>query len=296
MRVRKEKSGIHLFNRSNGLHILLDEYENKLQEIDKAPRTVSIALTNRCDLKCHFCYAPKSKFELEFDYIKKLATELDSLGALELTLGGGEPTLHPQFNEICSWIWDNTKLGISVTTHGHHLNDEKIKKLTNKLSSIRFSIDGLEPYYSLIRGRKLDDLLRIIKSVSGKIHFGINSVISPGRINSIIELIELAVNIRAENILIIPQHEKGKFAFTLDEWKELSEIISNNKDKIEILVTNDAANYITNHTLDVSVKDEFIFAHVSADKKLKKSSFADDGIDISSITNLSQHFSTLQFY
>jgi len=294
MKVRKEKSGIHFFERSNGLHLLLDEFENRLTDIDPSPRTVSIALTNRCDLKCHFCYAPKSKHELEFEYIKTLSAKLDKLGVLELTFGGGEPTLHPEFIEICTWIWYNTRMGISVTTHGHHLNFEKINQLSGKLSSIRFSIDGLEPYYSSIRGRKLSDLLIIIGQVHGKINFGINSVISTGRIKSTIDLLNMAISIGADNILIIPEHKNGLFLLQSDEWVELSEIIASYKDKIEIFITNDASDKIINPTLELSLPGEFLFAHISADKKLKKNSFDKSGIDISSLADITADFLTLQ--
>ena len=54
-------SGIHLFERAGGLNILLDEVTVHRSCWSRGPRQVSIALTNRCDLACVHCFAPKSR-------------------------------------------------------------------------------------------------------------------------------------------------------------------------------------------------------------------------------------------
>ena len=176
MKLRRENSGLHMFDRESGIHVLLEEirYSNSL--LCKSPRTVSIALTNRCDLHCDFCYTPKGRQMIEFADLQNLVVALDNCGVLEITLGGGEPLLHPEFIDICKWIWESTSMATSVTTHGHHLTSEIIRRLTGRLSSIRFSIDGLEPYYSSVRGRPLSHLLPIVTLARQSIFTGINIV------------------------------------------------------------------------------------------------------------------------
>lgn len=293
MKVRKEISGLHFFDRVTGVHLLLDEIKISKADAYHTPRTVSIALTNKCDLKCHFCYAPKNKHTLSFEYLTSLCKQLDDIGVLEITFGGGEPTLFPRFEELCNWIWDNTSLGISFTTHGHHIDESFISKIKGKVSSIRFSIDGLEPRYSVIRGRKLSDLVQKIKLVSGQIPFGINCVVSKEQTDELKKVIELAIDLQASNVLIIPEHSNGVFQITKEDWIKLDGIIESYSKQIELLVTYEAGNHLQSETLDVSANQEYLFAHISADNKLKQNSFDIEGVLIQEISELKNYFLTI---
>ncbi len=99
---RYSLAGVHLFDRITGLNVLLDEIRVPASLHSRAPRQVSIALTNRCDLACAHCYAPKSRDELRFDVVTQWLIELDSHGALGVGFGGGEPTLYPEFRKALS--------------------------------------------------------------------------------------------------------------------------------------------------------------------------------------------------
>lgn len=52
LKVRPGPSGLHIFDRETGLNILLDEVRVPLEGWAAAPRQVSVALTNACDLSC----------------------------------------------------------------------------------------------------------------------------------------------------------------------------------------------------------------------------------------------------
>jgi sulfatase maturation enzyme AslB (radical SAM superfamily) len=93
IKARLGSDGIHLFDRQSGVNILLDEVHVPVEERSRAPRFVSFALTNLCDLACAFCYAPKYPATLDFDHIVRWARELDKNGTLGIGFGGGEPTL-----------------------------------------------------------------------------------------------------------------------------------------------------------------------------------------------------------
>ena len=58
-KVRLSEAGMHLFDRISGLNILLDEVKVPAGQVSRAPRYLSVALTNACELRCVFCYAPK---------------------------------------------------------------------------------------------------------------------------------------------------------------------------------------------------------------------------------------------
>jgi len=121
-KVRAGPSGIHVFNRMTGLNILLDEVRVPPALWARAPRQVSIALTNACDLACSYCFAPKDPAVLAFEQVTDWLDELDANGCLGIGLGGGEPTLHPRLVELCQYATQHTRLAVTLTTHGHRLD------------------------------------------------------------------------------------------------------------------------------------------------------------------------------
>jgi MoaA/NifB/PqqE/SkfB family radical SAM enzyme len=294
MKVRKEKSGLHFFERETGMHLLFDEKKFGDDEICNSPRTFSIALTNTCDLKCYFCYAPKSRHALDYDYLTSVICEADRLGVLELTFGGGEPLLYPYLVELVSWTHSNTKMAINFTTHGHHLSKPLVDSIKGKVSKIRISIDGLEPRYSNIRKKTLQSLEdTIITNVKGKLRFGINTVFDKDYIDELPTIIEYAKNLGAEDILLIPEHSNGNIDFTKDDFEKLNRIINENQKSFQIYLTSNVDNNLDIPTLDTHDTNEFLFAHLSADKKLKLNSFTTDGYFLDNPEKLSDLFYNL---
>ena len=119
LRVRAGPGGIHFFDRSTGINILIDEARAPNALWASAPRQVSIALTNACDLHRSHCYAPKDNNKLDYERLILWLNELDENGCLGIGLGGGEPTLHPDLPRLCRYATENTGLAVTFTTHGH---------------------------------------------------------------------------------------------------------------------------------------------------------------------------------
>lgn len=73
-------------------------------------RLLAIRLeTNRsCNLRCRYCYAEGGEHledELSYDVLADLVRQARDLGAESIVvIGGGEPTLHPRFRELISFI------------------------------------------------------------------------------------------------------------------------------------------------------------------------------------------------
>ncbi|RKH72547.1 radical SAM protein [Corallococcus sp. AB032C] len=137
---RCSEAGVHLFDRTTGLNVLLDELPVPASLYSRAPRQVSIALTNRCDLACAHCYAPKSRDELRLDTITRWLAELDAHGTLGIGFGGGEPTLYPEFVKLCQYAARETRLSVSFTTHGHHIDSELAERLRDNVHFIRVGL------------------------------------------------------------------------------------------------------------------------------------------------------------
>src|ERR1700749_1321062 len=270
--------------------MLFNEVQPDPATVSVAPRTLSIALWNICDLHCRFCYRPHTGEKLASGFIRGIATAADKLGTLEITFGGGEPLSYPELDSVCAWIWENTSLGISLTTHGHRLTSALASRLAGKISSIRFSIDGGEPYYRNIRGRPLSHLLRKVTLISGMIPFGINAVISPGHIAELRRVAEIAIELGSDDLLIIPEHRDGKMLLNEAEWGEIQGVIADYREHIRLYLTSAASACLDIDVLRTDSEAEFAFAHISADRKLKLSSHARGGIPIENVACLKGYF------
>lgn len=146
-KIRLGPDGLHFFNRSTGINILVDEIKPPESAWSVAPRHVSVALTNACDLACPHCYAPKNPAALDFDRLTCWLNDLDANGCDGVGFGGGDPTLYPRLTELCSFAAKKTNLAITMTTNAHQLSDQLLEKLAGNLHFVRVSMDGVGPTY-----------------------------------------------------------------------------------------------------------------------------------------------------
>jgi len=278
VKCRREIRGLHFYDRATGLHVLLDECPLPADDCDEAPAIISIALTNACDLTCDFCYAPKTAHRLSADDVVRWCEELASCGALEVAFGGGEPTVYRDLAHVCRAIWSNTDLGISITTHGHHLTDELIDSLEGSVSIIRVSIDAPEPYYSLIRGRSLNDLIRKLNRMTGRIPLGINTVINRTTLMHLDELLPLVKELDAVDWLVLPEIRSSQFALSETEWQMLDDWITMRRTEVELRVTTQATSHLKGPFLFESRAEDY--AHISADGYIRRCSYETGGIAV----------------
>ncbi len=284
MKFRVESGGYHFYDRVTGLHILMNEVSPAKEDWSPAPSLVSVALTNVCDLACHFCYAPKSTDQLSFNRLLDWCKELDKLGVLEVAFGGGDPTFYKKLPDLCKEIWNNTNLGISITTHGHKLDKTLVSNLVGNVSIIRFSVDAPEPIYSDIRGRKLKDVVRNIEFTQGKIHVGINTVINPLTLPHLDHLAQLLQEWRVTDWLLLPEVKDGQFILAAEQWKILSKFINSNYQRFRLSVNYDARSFLTDCPLLFDVEPPNDYAHISADGFLRKTSYERGGINLDRAT------------
>jgi len=277
MNVRKESRGLHFYDRITGWHILADEVRIPVENRDEGPEVISIAVTNVCDLSCAFCYAPKSRHMLSVQEIVRWCRELDQLGTLEVAFGGGEPTLFPGLAEACRTIWTETKLGISITTHGHHLNEQLWENLKGFVSIVRVSIDAPEPLYSSIRGRPLAPAIKNIRQMEGLVPIGINTVVNTQTLGNLDELAVVVRDLGAVDWLLLPEIKNGEFTLSDSEWHRLDNWISRSNDLNLRTTTNAKAHLNGPFLLDDAPED---YAHISANGDLRRCSYESTGISL----------------
>ena len=98
-------------------------------------KTLMFLITYRCNLRCSYCYEPKSSAnKIETEHLKKLIKEKvqslpDIFDSFELHFMGGEPLLEfPVIKEVAEWVWtqnfDRKLMMIYAPTNGTLLNEE----------------------------------------------------------------------------------------------------------------------------------------------------------------------------
>jgi MoaA/NifB/PqqE/SkfB family radical SAM enzyme len=204
-KVRLSKAGVHLFDRVSGLNVLLDEVEVPANQVSRAPRYLSIALTNACELRCAYCYAPKSPAALDADRVIAWALELDRAGCLGIGFGGGEPTTYPRFAQLCGQIAESTSMAVTFTTHGHRLTAELTDALRGSVHFARLSVDGIGATYERLRRRPFAAVHAAALLLRSVAPIGINAVVNADTIGDLNLLAQFAADVGASELLLLPE-------------------------------------------------------------------------------------------
>ena len=73
----------------------------------KPPRVVTLAITNRCNLRCRHCWPESLPDEtaplVPTNQVRRLIERFSALGAEKLVITGGEPLMHPDWLELLSF-------------------------------------------------------------------------------------------------------------------------------------------------------------------------------------------------
>ncbi|WP_405132445.1 radical SAM protein [Paenibacillus sp. FSL H8-0317] len=281
MKLRSTISGIHLFNRQTGFNLLLDEVVLPQKSWSTAPRQVSIALTNACDLDCPYCYAPKKPAVIPLELLKKWLIELDQNGCFGIGFGGGEPTLYPWFKELCRYAMENTTLAVTMTTHAHNLSDSALSELDGNLNFIRVSMDGVGSTYETLRKRRFETLLERIVAIKKVANFGINYVVNSKTIGDLDSAIEIAEELQCSEFLLIPEVAAGRGKeINQETLNDLRKWVEDYRGNIPLSISEKSSNGFPISNPLKFEKGLFSFAHIDASGILKRSSYDLNGIQI----------------
>lgn len=135
-------------NLTEGFRRLGDANERRLY-------SVALAVTNRCMFNCWHCYnAGRSQQDLPVETLRSVVGELQELGAVMVTLTGGEPLLRDDLEEIVG-LFDE-RCCLIVGTTGMGLTDERARRLRDGgVFGIGVSLDSAdEEEHDRLRGTK----------------------------------------------------------------------------------------------------------------------------------------------
>jgi MoaA/NifB/PqqE/SkfB family radical SAM enzyme len=122
--------------------------------------------------------------------------------------------------------------------------------------------------------------LETIRALDHAIPFGLNVVVSPGHVKELRAVIELAMSLGAYDLLIIPPHDGENNSLTPTEWGEIDTTITRYHSRVRLSATYEAFCHLDALFLRTEREGECVFAHVSADKELRASSYGRGGIMI----------------
>ncbi len=111
----------------------------------RRPYFAHLAITHRCNLRCHFCHIPEWKVEeQDLAGMKRIIDRLDQMGVAVLSIsGGGEPLLRADFAEIINYAVSKG-MQTKITSNGTMPEAKYAELLASKIHEIGISLDGVD--------------------------------------------------------------------------------------------------------------------------------------------------------
>lgn len=127
----------------------------------------NVDLTNRCNLTCPVCFANANVqgylYEPDIDHVRRMLQALrdeQPVAGRVVQFSGGEPTVHPQFPEICAMAREMGFSHIQAATNGITLADLSYARKCKEhgLTTLYLQFDGIcDDIYRRTRGASLMD-------------------------------------------------------------------------------------------------------------------------------------------
>lgn len=162
------------------------------------PAHVAISVTNRCNLRCSYCFARynnKDSDDITTERMLGLIDELANRGTRLINLTGGEPLIRKDIKKIIDYITITKGMKCSMSTNGHLLANN-LKTIKN-ISSINISLDGNEKQHNRNRGpQDYNRVLSAIKlAIKNKIPVSTCTVLNRDNANCVDHVAHLAKEI-----------------------------------------------------------------------------------------------------
>lgn len=178
------------------------------------PLQINVELVADCNLRCKMCYRSydeiqKRKGYLEIANIRQIAKQAKTMKIPSIWITGGEPLLHPYFDEAMQIFKEVESLDFWIVTNGLLLTEEKASTLIKSgVTWLSISIDAYETStYKNIRGGELEVVKANIK----------NFIELKKKMNSKLPLLRVSFIKMQDNYA-----ELDKF---IDEWKDIADMI-----------------------------------------------------------------------
>jgi len=242
-------------------------------------KQVFLYVTDCCQLRCKQClYKPNLTFqikkkEIDLNTLIKLSSDFRKLGALKLTIMGGEPSLYgdKDHKQLMELVKQAKKIGykyIRMDTNGQYQDNFLGLEGMKELDEISFSLDGhTAKLHDLLRGKGAFEktIHNIKRAVALKYNVDITTCVhrslikrdKKGRLK-LDKLIEFTEKLGAKRINF---HVLFKHGFPMDTWTEKTDIKWNQwikiYDEIDRNIKNDKYKIHVRNPKHFVTKEEF---------------------------------------
>ena len=130
------------------------------------PLTLLLLINRGCNLRCSFCDLWDGHVHMPLDRLIPVLDDAVKIGVRTLVITGGEPFLHPDLFRAVAEARARG-LDVNITTNGTRINARWDELVQSGVSSLSFSLDGLEETHDRLRGqagawkKTLDGLRRV---------------------------------------------------------------------------------------------------------------------------------------
>lgn len=127
---------------------------------------------SQCNLRCKHCFVEFPNQKMSEEHFRKILEGAGKLGAVEITINGGEPLLHP---DCLSWIQSisDCKMRTILFTNGTLVDNTIAKNLKkSNLAKAIISLDGFEEEHDNLRGK--GTFQKTIKGIENLVNEGVS--------------------------------------------------------------------------------------------------------------------------
>jgi GTP 3',8-cyclase len=279
--------------------MLIDQHGRRI-------RKLRLSLTDKCNLRCHYCMPVDQTFMEEEKYLsvpemKLIIEDLVDLGLEEVRVTGGEPLVRSSFADVIRMLKGFPQLKAALTTNGILLDRYLDLLLEEKVFHLNVSLDSLKPdvFRLISRG---DHYQRVMRNILRAHEMGfvvkINTVIMKG-VNDL-ELLDFVnfaattgIEVRFLEIMRIG-HARGEQEGQFISASQMLSLIKEHHSLVPVTKEHDSTsfNFITNTGANIgfiaSESQAFCGAcsrwRLSADGILRACLLKDDGLSIKNLS------------
>jgi MoaA/NifB/PqqE/SkfB family radical SAM enzyme len=159
---------------------------------------IRIETNKSCNLRCRYCYAQSGEDQVkiaDYNLLKRIILEAKELGIRSVVvIGGGEPTLYPNFRELITYI-DSLGIIPMLFSNTILITEELAEFLYEHNASIMGKLDSLKPeVQDYLAGRK-GAFKDIKKGLDNLIKAGFSKPEEPGKLRLGISFVSNKMNL-----------------------------------------------------------------------------------------------------
>lgn len=209
------------------------------------PFTILLRPTFRCNLKCKFCSLWKKSIspELSLGKIKSLVDDASRIGIPYIAMGGGEPLLRKDLEDIAEYIQSKGML-VNLSTNATLIDEKRAQRLVNSFDAIRVSVHGIKDTHDKVTDKTLSfqkmegGLNHLLKFKKRRAKIGLRFIINKENFKEMKKVHAYFKN-KVDFIGFLPEDSIREGTFVndkaLQDWKEISKKIKSdvNEDMIK---------------------------------------------------------------